>query len=185
MRLDVMSWNRRGRRERSARPGASAFDRRILAGAMLALLLSAGPLQAQTRTVTKEQVQEVTSNLVCLCGCGNKTVSLCGCGSADAVSKEVEGMLQSGKTPDQVLAHYVDAGGLAALASPPKKGFNLLAWVLPFVGILAAGTFLFTKARHWNADSVRQQAAFANRPAAPKTEDAYQDRLSRELEKLN
>jgi cytochrome c-type biogenesis protein CcmH len=152
------------------------------------LLLYALPvgalLQAQDRVITKEQVQEVTSNLVCLCGCGNKTVSLCGCGVADATSKEVEGMLRQGQTPEQVLAHYVDAGGLVALAAPPKQGFNLLAWVLPFVGVLAAGAFLVVKIRHWNTDSVRQ-AAVLSKPHPTVPEDSYQDRLSRELEKLN
>ena len=154
-------------------------------GALLFLILTAVPVQAQGRVVTKDEVQAVTSNLVCLCGCGNKTVSLCGCGNADAVTKEVEGMLQGGKTPEQVLAHYVDAGGLAALAAPPKKGFNLLAWVLPFVGILAAGTFLVAKARNWHAHSIKQQAVIAKHAESLPVQDPYQDRLSRELEKVD
>src|SRR5438067_506246 len=43
----------------------------------------------------------------------------------------------------------VDDYGQEILASPPKHGFNLLAWLLPLVGIVAAGAVLGVAAWRW------------------------------------
>ncbi|HEY2932191.1 MAG TPA: cytochrome c-type biogenesis protein CcmH [Acidobacteriota bacterium] len=138
--------------------------------------------------VTKEQVQDVTSQLVCLCGCGNKTVSVCGCGLADQTTKEVEKMLQEGKTKEQILAQYVNKGGISVLAAPPKSGFNLTAWVLPFLGIFVAGVFLVVKMKHWQAAAEKQEADVerqAARSEASPVADSYRQRMNEELEKID
>jgi cytochrome c-type biogenesis protein CcmH len=36
------------------------------------------------------------------------------------------------------------------LAAPPKRGFNLLAWLLPFVGLGIGGAVLALLARRWS-----------------------------------
>ncbi len=151
-------------------------------------LLAGLYLSAQARQVTKEEVQEITSNLVCQCGCGNKTVSVCGCGTADQVTKEVEKMLSEGKTKDEIFARYVNAAGVAVLATPPKRGFNLTAWLLPFVGIFVAAIFLVAKARNWQRSTERKEAALEKeltRPQRLPSSDAYLERLNDELEKID
>lgn len=139
--------------------------------------------------VTKEQVQEITSNLVCLCGCGNKTVSVCGCGVADATTKEVETMMNQGKTAEEIFAHYVNASGVTVLAAPPKSGFNLVAWVLPFAGILAGGIFLLSFMRAWQSKMTRGEAVLNKaRDKAllqPETANPYRERMSREMDKID
>ena len=157
------------------------------AAAIFCMLIGAAVVQAQARQATREEVEEITSNLVCLCGCGNKTVSVCGCGVADATTKEVQGMLNEGKTAEQIFAHYVDSTGIAVLASPPKKGFNLLAWVLPFAGILIAGVLLVGKIRDWQKDLEKKEAARDKAQPEPNQSDAadpYRRRLAKELEKI-
>jgi cytochrome c-type biogenesis protein CcmH len=156
-------------------------------GILIVALALGFSLAAESRQITKEQVEEITSNLVCLCGCGNKTVSVCGCGVADATIKEVQGMLNEGKTAEQIFAHYVDSTGIAVLASPPKKGFNLLAWVLPFAGILIAGVFLLGKIRDWQKDLEKKEAArdkAQSEPNQPTATDPHRKRLAKELEKI-
>jgi cytochrome c-type biogenesis protein CcmH len=149
-------------------------------------LLASVYVVAQAREVTKEEVQEITSNLVCQCGCGNKTVSLCGCGTADQVTRDVGKLLREGKTKDEIFAKYVGASGPAILATPPKKGFNLTAWVLPFLGILIASVFVLAKAKQWQQQTDKQEVLLekqgARERAAP---DPYRERLHRELEKLD
>jgi hypothetical protein len=39
------------------------------------------------------------------------------------------------------------------IAAPPKSGFNLLAWVLPFAGIAIAGAVLALLALRWTRSS--------------------------------
>ncbi|MBI4454490.1 MAG: cytochrome c-type biogenesis protein CcmH [Acidobacteria bacterium] len=155
----------------------------------LYLVLAGVASTAQGQNVTREQVKAITSNLVCLCGCGNKTVSVCGCSTADATTREVEQMLREGKTADQIFAHYVNArGDISVLAAPPKKGFNLLVWVLPFLGIFVAGIFLVAKARHWQADTDKREATLTAESARANPSDSadvYRERLTKELEKID
>ena len=46
-------------------------------------------------------------------------------------------MLAEGKSREQVLDYFVDRYGADILAAPPKSGSNLVAWILPIVGIAA------------------------------------------------
>ncbi|HEY3132248.1 MAG TPA: cytochrome c-type biogenesis protein CcmH [Acidobacteriota bacterium] len=156
--------------------------------AAVCFLLAGLPLKAQQRQVSKDEVVEITSNLVCQCGCGNKTVSVCGCGTADQVTKEVEKMLREGKTKDEIFAKYVNAEGVAVLATPPKRGFNLAAWLLPFSGILVAAIFLFAKARNWQRSTEKKEAALEkelSRQQESPSKDPYLERLNKELEKID
>ena len=50
----------------------------------------------------------------------------------------VREMLAQGATRDEVLEFFVDRYGQKVLAAPPKSGANLLAWILPAVGVAAA-----------------------------------------------
>ena len=49
--------------------------------------------------------------------------------------------IDQGKSDDAILAYFIDKYGSTVLAAPPKSGFNLAAWVMPFVA-LAVGTLV-------------------------------------------
>ena len=49
----------------------------------------------------------------------------------------VREMLAQGRSRDEVLDYFVDRYGPGILAAPPKSGANLLAWILPVVGVVA------------------------------------------------
>lgn len=44
-------------------------------------------------------------------------------------------MLAEGRSRDEILDYFVDRYGPDILAAPPKSGRNLLAWILPIVGV--------------------------------------------------
>ena len=50
--------------------------------------------------------------------------------------------LQQGWTEQQIKDHFVDSYGDSVLLSPPSKGFSLLIWILPPVGIVTAAAAL-------------------------------------------
>ena len=49
----------------------------------------------------------------------------------------VREMLAQGRSREEVLDYFVDRYGPGILAAPPKSGANLLAWILPVVGVVA------------------------------------------------
>ena len=49
----------------------------------------------------------------------------------------VRELLAEGRTRQEVLDYFVDRYGADILAAPPKSGTNLVAWILPIVGVAA------------------------------------------------
>lgn len=67
-------------------------------------------------------------------------------------------MLAEGRTREEILGYFVDRYGSDILAAPPKSGANLLAWILPIVGVAAGLAALFLVIR---AMTGRRQPAIA------------------------
>ena len=74
-------------------------------------------------------------------GCGRQRLSECTCGLADKMRKELAGLVTQGKNREQVYQYFIDQwGSQEPLASPIDKGFNRLAWAVPYaVGLLGLG----------------------------------------------
>ncbi len=60
----------------------------------------------------------------------------------------VRELLAEGRSRDEVLDYFVDRYGADILAAPPKSGSNLVAWILPIVGVAAGlvGVFFIIRA---------------------------------------
>ena len=58
--------------------------------------------------------------------------------------------LAAGVSADAIKAELVDQFGPAVLAEPPKRGFDLLAWLLPLVGIAVGVVFVAIVAVAWS-----------------------------------
>lgn len=57
---------------------------------------------------------------------------------ARQMRQTVRQMLAQGATRQEILDFFAERYGQDVLASPPKSGFNLVAWVFPPVGVVAA-----------------------------------------------
>lgn len=103
------------------------------AGWMLWTMAVAAAPRAET---PDPQLERITGNLMCTCGCPHQ-IRACGdeCGIAPQLVAEIKTMLKEGKTEQQVYAAFEKEYGPAVLAAPKAEGFDLLAWVLPFVGL--------------------------------------------------
>ena len=73
---------------------------------------------------------------------------------------------------EQLVAEYGDA----ILAAPQHKGFGLLAWWLPIVGIIAAAVIVGAGAWRW---SRRREPLLAGPPLDPALEARLNDELRR------
>jgi cytochrome c-type biogenesis protein CcmH len=86
--------------------------------------------------------------------------------------------LAAGETPDQVTAYFVEKYGTWILLAPPRRGFDLLVWVVPFAG-LALGLVLAVLAmRRW-----RRRSAAAAPPAS--VDETTRARIRREMAELD
>lgn len=125
---------------------------------------------------TRQLVDRVTSNLVCVCGCANMVVRNCTCLKAAEMEQEVSELAAQGKTERQIYSIAREKYGDCVLASPTAQGFNLLAWVLPFLG-LAIGLIIVAVVIR------RLLAAPAKAPAASVAPTVMDPKYRRMLEK--
>jgi cytochrome c-type biogenesis protein CcmH len=118
---------------------------------LMSVLLSSVPLlHAQD---IEKGYREVAEQLTCQCGC-REQITKCGmqnCGSATPIRAEIREKLKAGMGVDQVVESFVARMGKQILAAPPMKGFDLTAWIVPFVTLglgLVLVAWIVVKMRH-------------------------------------
>ncbi len=147
--------------------------------AFLIILLFASPARVNAATVS-----DISQQLICQCGC---TLVLANCTHGECMSRDtmttlIEQKLAQGQSEEQIIQSFVAQYGEQVLASPPKKGFNLVAWVLPFVAILAGGGVIYLALKKWVWRG-KQAPTIANGEAEEGDEE-YRRRLEQELEEF-
>ena len=99
---------------------------------------------------------EVAEELACLCGsCPNRPLDECRCGYAGEQRERIAKELEGGKTKDQVIAGFVGEFGVRIFVTPPKEGFNLMAWFMPFFGIVIGGYAVRSVMKGWKRKDTR------------------------------
>ena len=129
--------------------------------------------------------KDVERELMCQCGC-SMVVNVCDCGTANEIRAKITELIDQGQNKGQIVDYFVGKYGEAMLAAPSKKGFNLVAWILPFVAVVVAGTGLFFILKTW----VLKGKAGVEEPDAPAVPvsndeaDQYRGRLEEELKRF-
>jgi cytochrome c-type biogenesis protein CcmH len=124
--------------------------------------------------------QEMEESLVCQCGCG-MTVHSCNhlqCPSAIPLREEIRGQMDAGKSSAAILAYFSDKYGEKILSAPTTVGFNLIAWVAPFIVVGVGGVFLAITVKRWSA---RARTAPQATPSVPPPASPYDKVLEKEL----
>jgi cytochrome c-type biogenesis protein CcmH len=148
--------------------------------ALLLVLLCVGVARADGPSF-----QNLEESLTCQCGCG-LTVHSCNhlqCPSAIPLRREIRQQMALGKNREQILAYFADKYGEKILSSPTTSGFNLAAWVTPFLAMILGGIFVTLTIVRWR----RPASAGAREPdSTPQPADlsAHEKTLERELERL-
>lgn len=146
---------------------------------LVVVLLSSAALAAAPLTT-----QEVEEALTCQCGCG-LTVHSCNhlqCGFAIPAKQEVAQAMSEGKGRDEILSSFVARYGEKVLSAPTTSGFNLAAWITPFLAVLAGAVLVGLVSFRW----ARRRSHNESEPRAqPEITDHYRTRLQRELDSFD
>ena len=98
-------------------------------------------------------LSEVRKALMCTCDDCTMVLYDCNCGTADEMVATIRGMLDNGLGTSDVIQAYVARYGQVILSAPPKEGFDLIAWVVPFVILGAATGLVLMLLKRWTSDS--------------------------------
>jgi cytochrome c-type biogenesis protein CcmH/NrfF len=154
------------------------MKRRILQVVIIAVVAFAvlGAQSGQRARYTK-----LGHALMCECGCGQILLECnhVGCTVSDKMAKQLRSMIDKGQSDDQIKDAFVQEYGVIVLAAPTNKGFDRVAWIMPFVvfglGMLAVVYVVKT----WKS---RQAAAAVIANAAPEEMDEMKRRAREETE---
>jgi cytochrome c-type biogenesis protein CcmH len=149
------------------------------------LVLLAGPATVWAAS----QLADLENALMCKCDdkCGKVLIN-CTCDTSKETRKTLTSKLESGLTVDQIVQQYVDKYGETVLSAPTKSGFNLSAWIMPFVALAIGGFGVRKVIQSWvrpvqtekDADeSGEESASKADTPSGK-----YSRRLKDELDQL-
>jgi cytochrome c-type biogenesis protein CcmF len=160
------------------------------AAVILAILLATAPLLAQhvedpagISPPVNDVERQLRNEMGCTCGtCAHEPLTKCTCGTASQMRAELRDQVSKGKNRDEIIAHFMSVyGGQQFLASPIDKGFNRLAWLVPY-SIAATGVFAIgLTAYRW---SRRRDGRSATEPV-PAEDHALDQRLDDELRDLD
>jgi cytochrome c-type biogenesis protein CcmF len=131
------------------------------------------------RTPFENQMQH---EIVCTCGsCGHASIAECRkdpCGTSHKMRGELAAMIDQGKNREEIIQAFVSMyGSEEMLGAPLDKGFNRLAWLLPYLlgagGAVGIGMMAVRWSRHAAPEPLE-----APTPTDPELEERLDDELS-------
>jgi cytochrome c-type biogenesis protein CcmH/NrfF len=105
------------------------------------LSLALVPLVAVNLHAYSDQAKQIGMHLKCMCrgcdmsagGCSHPGGAFSGpCETAKGMLNDVDAHLAKGETQEQIIQEFVNQYGAIVYVEPPKRGFGLVAWVMPF-----------------------------------------------------
>jgi cytochrome c-type biogenesis protein CcmH len=152
---------------------------RLIALLAAVIVLAATTLHASGQTATpvnEDVVHEVAVQLRCVV-CQNLSVADSPSEMASQMRAIIRERLAAGESPAEVQRYFVERYGEWILLAPPRRGFNLLVWLLPLAAVLAGLAAAAMLIRRWTR---RARTA----PTSPVAVDAaMSERIRRELER--
>lgn len=138
------------------------------------LLVSAGPADDTRVNVLGHQ-------MMCMCGC-NQILAECnhvGCSYSTKMLAQIREAVLRGDSDAAIKKMMVDEYGTVVLAAPTTKGFDIVAWIMPFAIFLLALGAVVIVIRTWKR---RGAPVPATAPASPDEIDSYRELARKETE---
>jgi len=146
---------------------------------VILLVLAGAPSSVGAAAVTTKEIEEA---LTCQCGCG-LTVHSCNhlqCGSGIPLKQEVLTLVSQGLGRDEILLRFRDKYGEKILSAPTVEGFNLTAWLVPFVMLAAGAAVVATTLVRWRATRETSPSEAVPRPLSELDRRRLQAELAKE-----
>jgi cytochrome c-type biogenesis protein CcmH len=95
--------------------------------------------------------KDLGHHMMCVCGCSQVLLECnhVGCQYSDRMRTELVAALDRGDNDDLILQSFVQKYGTTVVAAPATTGFGRVAWVMPFVALLAGIATLILIVRAW------------------------------------
>jgi cytochrome c-type biogenesis protein CcmH len=117
--------------------------RSAIAAALL-LLLVASPATASERHPTLAELEHEV-----MCPTCHQLLELSHAPVADRIRVFIQTRIDAGDTKGEIKRQLVSEFGEGVLAAPPTRGFGLLAWLLPLLGLAGTGAVIAILAWRW------------------------------------
>lgn len=141
--------------------------------AVLGMVLLVLPARAQGPNLDDE-VNRIGKGLYCPV-CPNTPLDQCNTEACVRWRAQIKEMLIAGKSEQQIRDYFVSQYGERVLGAPPAEGFNWLAYILPFVGVILGAIIAWFTLRN------RLARRGASSPEAMPVPSEYADRIEQEL----
>lgn len=129
-------------------------------------------------SMSSEARDAVEREIACPCPC-TLDVYTCRtsmpCGFSPRIHRDVMGLVENGYSADEILAAFTDVYGNAIRMAPPKRGFDLVAWIAPFAAIGTGALGIYALLRRWQRPAAESPAT----DVRPIGVDASEDELRR------
>ncbi len=134
----------------------------------------------------RQQMKEVSQQLVCLCGCGNQLLSACTCGEASQNKDFILNQLKAGKGKQEILDIMVKRYGEQVLAAPRREGINWIMWVVvpyivPLLGAIGIAFLIMRWVGRRQLKGAAELAEGESRSPVTKEDEEYRQKLEKEL----
>ncbi|MEW6489833.1 MAG: cytochrome c-type biogenesis protein [Thermodesulfobacteriota bacterium] len=147
---------------------------------LLALALFLGT-SGQALALTESEVSE---SLICY-ACPGEPLSIDRCSGGDQMRAAIRRMLGEGKPKEEILQYFVAQFGEEILTIPPKRGFNLVAYIGPFVGLVIGALSAIFVVRRWSAAGARGGVRSGGPAEPPPLDEAARRRVEEALANLD
>ena len=162
----------------------------------VALFAIAMPAIAQ-ENVSDDEVNDVAKDLFCPV-CESTPLDVCPTQACEDWRELIRTQLAEGQTKEDIHEYFARQYGDGVLADPPKRGFNLILWVLPVIALIVGGVFFGRYLKTLRAAGQQaggtvtatpppqtEPANNNHEPAqATKDESTYRNQVEEELKKL-
>jgi cytochrome c-type biogenesis protein CcmH len=141
---------------------------------VLAALLLAAPALASERHPTLADLEDEV-----ICPTCHVTLDMSSSPIAERMRVFIRGWIAQGATKSEIKQRLVAQFGPSVLAEPPKRGFGLLAWLLPAVGVAGGAAALAYGAWLWSRNRAGPQPAVPQPALEPELERRLDEELAR------
>ena len=163
----------------------------ILLVIALVALLSVSASLAGAQTPTPNQINEVAKELWCPL-CNGVRLDNCELQACVQMREVISDKLVAGESKDAIKTYFVQQYGDVVLGQPPREGFNLIAYIFPFLAAAVGIGWVAYLILSWRRRQVATVAAASaaagpggRTPTGPRKpgedSDEYMKRVEREL----